>query len=234
MRGRDGNIHRGDLDRGMVPMISHLGAMVSVVTGMLMARRMRGQLIGKDTCVGVASIGDGGMSTGSLHEGINVAAVERVPLVLMVANNQLAYSTTNDRSFACKDLVDRAVGYGIRGHSCDGTDADSCLTTMQEAVSRARHGEGPQMVVATFLRLAGHALHDDASYVSEELKSRFGDCLPADREDLARAGRGHRAAAGRAVGRCAQAGRGGGHPGQVRAHAPTPRRRTGPPTRSRT
>ncbi len=184
MRGRDGNIHRGSLERGHLPMISHLGAMVSVVTGMLMARRMRGLLNGKDSCVGVATIGDGGMSTGALHEGINVAAVEKVPFVLMVANNQLAYSTTNDRSFACKDLVDRAVGYGIRGHSCDGTDADSCLATMQEAVSRARHGEGPQMVVATFLRLAGHALHDDASYVSEELKSRFGDCLPLTEKTL--------------------------------------------------
>ncbi len=177
MRGRDGNIHRGNLDIGLLPMISHLGAMTSVVTGMLMARRMKGQLSGKDLTVGMTSIGDGGVNAGAFHEGFNAAAVEKLPLVLMVANNQVAYSTFNDRSFACADLVDRAIGYGVRGHSCDGTDADACLATMQEAVARARAGDGPQMVVATLLRLAGHGLHDDASYVTPELKSRFGDCI---------------------------------------------------------
>lgn len=178
MRGRDGNIHRGNLERGQLPMISHLGAMVSVVCGALLARRLKGQLQGPDLTIGMTSIGDGGMNTGALHEALNLAAVERLPLVLLVANNQVAYSTFNDRSFACRDLVDRAVGYGIRGHSCDGTDADSCLSTVQDACARARRGEGPQMVVATLLRLAGHGAHDDAAYVTEELKSRYGDCLP--------------------------------------------------------
>lgn len=177
MRGRDGNIHRGIPAKGLLPMVSHLGAMVSVTCGVLLARRLKGQATGHDLAIGMTAIGDGGMATGALHEGLNLAAVEKLPLVLMVTNNQLSYSTLNDRSFACKHLVDRAQGYGIRGHTCDGTDADACLTTMSEAVTRARRGEGPQMVVATLLRLAGHGGHDDALYVPADLKSRFGDCL---------------------------------------------------------
>jgi pyruvate dehydrogenase E1 component alpha subunit/2-oxoisovalerate dehydrogenase E1 component alpha subunit len=184
MRGRDGNIHRGQIEKGVLPMISHLGAMVAVVVGGLLARRLRGELSGNDHAVGMTAIGDGGMATGALHEGLNAAAIEKLPLVLLVANNQLSYSTFNDRSFACRDLVDRAVGYGVRGHSCDGTDSDDCLATVADAVARARRGEGPQMVVATLLRLSGHGQHDDATYVPAELKSRFGDCLQLSEKTL--------------------------------------------------
>jgi len=184
MRGRDGNIHRGSPSKGLLPMISHLGAMVSVTCGVLVARRLQGRLSGNDLAVGMTAIGDGGMAAGALHEGLNLAAVEKLPLVLMVTNNQLSYSTLNDRSFACKHLVDRALGYGVQGHACDGTDADACLSTMQEAVARARRGEGPQMVVATLLRLAGHGAHDDALYVPADLKSRFGDCLQLSERTL--------------------------------------------------
>src|SRR5580658_5302127 len=109
MRGRDGNVHRGRPKQGMLPMISHLGAMISVVNGALMARRFQKM----DGCVGAASIGDGGTSTGAFHEGLNQAAVERLPLVLVVANNQYAYSTPTQRQFACKDLIDKAIGYGV-------------------------------------------------------------------------------------------------------------------------
>ncbi len=174
MRARDGNVHRGDLRLGMLPMISHLGAMIAPVVGTLLARRLRGDLGDR---VGVASIGDGGMATGALHEGLNAAAIERLPLVLVVANNQVSYSTFNDRSFACHDLLDRAIGYGVHGSECDGTDAEDCLATVGEAINRARAGGGPHMVVATLLRLSGHGSHDDASYIPPELKARFGDCL---------------------------------------------------------
>ncbi len=177
MRGRDGNVHRGNLDLNLLPMISHLGGMIPVVVGALMARRLKGALTGTDLPVGMASIGEGGMAAGATHEGLNAAGVERLPVVVMVANNQVAYSTFNDRSFACTNLVERAVGYGFTGHTCDGTDADACLAVMADAVARARRGEGPQMVVATLLRLSGHAEHDDAAYVTPELRSRFGDCL---------------------------------------------------------
>src|ERR1019366_3222191 len=93
MRGRDGNVHRGHPRRGLLPMISHLGAMISVVNGMLMARRFK-KMTGD---VGAASIGDGATSTGSFHEALNQAAVEKLPLVLVVANIQFAYSSTNER-----------------------------------------------------------------------------------------------------------------------------------------
>jgi acetoin:2,6-dichlorophenolindophenol oxidoreductase subunit alpha len=179
MRGRDGNIHRGVYagPRRQLAMVSHLGAMVAAVSGALMARRIQGRQQGPDRAVGLVSLGDGAMAAGAAHEGLNVAGVERLPLVLMLANNQLSYSTGNDRSFACARLVDRAAAYGFTGRTCDGTDADACLATMAEAIDAARSGAGPQMVVADLLRLAGHGEHDDAAYVPSELRSRFGDCL---------------------------------------------------------
>src|SRR6266704_3875857 len=133
-RGRDGNIHRGRPREGLMAMISHLGAMISVVNGALLAHRFKGIT---DT-VGAACIGEGGTSTGSFHEALNQAAVEKLPLVLIVANNQYAYSTSNDRQFACDDLAHKAVGYGVDGRSLDGTDLAACLETVGEAVNRAR------------------------------------------------------------------------------------------------
>src|SRR6202040_3971915 len=111
MRGRDGNIHRGRPRDGQLAMISHLGAMVSVTVGALMAKRFKGE----KNFVGLTCIGEGGMQTGSAHEGMNLAAVEQVPLVIVATNNHYAYSTPNDREFACADLVDRAKGYGFEG-----------------------------------------------------------------------------------------------------------------------
>jgi acetoin:2,6-dichlorophenolindophenol oxidoreductase subunit alpha len=175
MRGRDGNVHRGRPREGLLPMISHLGAMIAVVNGMLLARRMKGEVGG----VGVSCIGDGATSTGSFHEALNQAAIERLPLILVVANNCYAYSTPNARQFACHDLVDKAVGYGVAGHSMDGTDLAECLRVMFEAVRAARGGGGPQLVVARLLRLCGHGEHDDAGYVEPRIKeSVMGrDCL---------------------------------------------------------
>jgi pyruvate dehydrogenase E1 component alpha subunit/2-oxoisovalerate dehydrogenase E1 component alpha subunit len=176
MKGRDGNIHRGRPREGMPAMISHLGAEVSVVGGMLMARRLKGELEG---VVGATCVGDGATSTGAFHEGVNMAAVERLPLVVIVGNNQFAYSTPNDRQFACADLLDRAKGYGVGGHSVDGTDLLACADVIGRAVRLAREGGGPQMVVARLLRLSGHGEHDDGSYVPGTLRdSHLGrDCL---------------------------------------------------------
>ena len=175
MRGRDGNVHRGRPKEGIYPMVSHLGATASLVTGALMARRMRGET----GFVGATSIGDGGSSTGSFHEGFNLAAVERVPLVMTVTNNHYAYSTPNSRQFACHDLVDRAIGYGVEGYSMDGTDLKECLEIASHAVERARSGFGVQMIVASCVRLSGHAEHDDGFYMDKTLlDSPIGrDCL---------------------------------------------------------
>lgn len=184
MRGRDGNVHRGNPRGGQLPMISHLGAMVSVVNGMLLARRFK-KISGS---VGAACLGDGATSTGAFHESLNQAAVEKLPLVLVVANNQYAYSTPTSRQFACNDLTDKAAGYGVQAHSVDGTDLTACLQTVGEAVARARAGEGPQFVVAQLLRLCGHGEHDDNSYIDPKLKNSLlgRDCLKVARELLIR------------------------------------------------
>jgi pyruvate dehydrogenase E1 component alpha subunit/2-oxoisovalerate dehydrogenase E1 component alpha subunit len=175
MRGRDGNVHRGRIDQGILPMISHLGAMIAVTNGTLFARRWRGE----SEFVGVTTLGEGGTSTGAFHEALNQAAVERLPLVLVVANNQYAYSTPNSRQFACRRLVDRAAGYGVAGHEVDGTDLEACLKVVGGAIEAARRGGGPQLIEADLLRLCGHGEHDDASYIDPSMKeSAVGrDCL---------------------------------------------------------
>ena len=176
MRGRDGNIHRGRPGMGMPAMISHLGAQVPVIAGMLFAKRLQGTLTGR---VGATCLGDGATSTGAFHEGLNLAAVERLPMVVVVGNNQFAYSTPNNRQFACADLVEKARGYGVGGYSVDGTDLLACVSVIGEAVRRAREGGGPQLVVARLLRLSGHGEHDDGTYVPPEIRGgHYGrDCI---------------------------------------------------------
>jgi pyruvate dehydrogenase E1 component alpha subunit/2-oxoisovalerate dehydrogenase E1 component alpha subunit len=187
MKGRDGNIHRGDLSRGILPMISHLGAMLSATAGVLMAKRMRGE----KGSVGLTCVGDGATSTGSFHEGLNLAAVEKLPLITIVADNAYAYSTPNNRQFACTDLLERAKGYGIEGHGVDGTDPEICLEVVERAVKRARDGAGPQLVVGRLLRLCGHGEHDDGLYVDEKMRSssRGRDCLVVMEEKMKVRGR---------------------------------------------
>lgn len=176
MRGRDGNVHRGRPREGLLPMISHLGAMIATVNGVLFARRLRGQA----GSVGAAVLGEGGTSTGAFHEALNQAAVENLPLVLVIADNQFAYSTPRERQFACRSLADKASGYGVAAHEVDGTDLLACLQVLKKATARARQGDGPQLVVASLLRLCGHGEHDDAAYVPARLReSALGrDCLP--------------------------------------------------------
>jgi TPP-dependent pyruvate/acetoin dehydrogenase alpha subunit len=168
MRGRDGNIHRGRPRENQLAMISHLGSMIPVMVGKLLAKRMKGA----KGFVGLTTLGEGGMQTGASHEGLNIAAVEQVPLVVVVTNNHWAYSTPNEREFACANLVDRAIGYGYEGHKIDGTDLNQCLEVIETAVKRARAGRPPQLVVAEVLRLTGHGEHDDASYVPQEMKGQ--------------------------------------------------------------
>ena len=186
MRGRDGNIHRGRPKQGQYAMISHLGAMIPAVAGALMARRFRGET----GVIGATCIGDGGTSTGAFHEGLNLAAVERLPLIVVVANNQYAYSTPNDRQFVCADLADKAAGYGIDSHTVDGTDLAACLAVLGEAADRARGGGGPQLVVGTLLRLVGHGEHDDGQYVDPALRNApLGqDCLALAEQHILDAG----------------------------------------------
>src|SRR6202045_5119671 len=133
MRGRDGNIHRGRPRENQLAMISHLGAMIPVMVGKLLAKRMKGE----KGFVGLTTLGEGGMQTGASHEGLNIAAVEQVPLVVVVTNNHWAYSTPNEREFACASLVDRAIGYGYEGHTIDGTDLNPFFEIIEPAGQRA-------------------------------------------------------------------------------------------------
>lgn len=175
-RGRDGNVHWGHPQEGTLMPISHLGAMASVVAGMMLAKRMQGIT----DAVGVVCIGDGTTSVGALHEAANLIAVEKLPIVIVVTNNQYAYSTPNSEEFACASLADRGRGYGLATHECDGTDLLQTLETMQRAITAARTGEGPQWVVAETLRRCGHGEHDDASYIPAELKAEYADKDPLD------------------------------------------------------
>lgn len=184
MRARDGNVHRGRPLDGLLPMISHLGAMISVVNGALMGKRFKGET----GFVGATCVGDGATSTGSFHEALNQAAVEKLPLILVVANNQYAYSTPTSRQFVCDSLAEKAAGYGVSAHEVDGTDLAACLHVFGSAVESARRGGGPQLVVAELLRLCGHGEHDDAGYVDPLLRQAAvgRDCMKVAEEYLLR------------------------------------------------
>ena len=159
-RGRELNIHFGDLVRGFVGQISHLGDMVPVMAGVTLSFKLRGE-----QRVGLVYVGDGATSTGAFHEGINFAAVQRCPLVVVVENNGYAYSTPLNKQTAATRLVDKALGYGIPGEQADGNDVIATYEATKRAVDRARRGEGVSLVELITYRRKGHAEHDNQSYV---------------------------------------------------------------------
>ena len=161
-RGRELNIHFGDLDRGFIGQISPLGDMVPVMTGVTMTFKMR-----KQDRVGLVFIGDGATSTGAFHEGINFAAVQKCPLVVIVENNGYAYSTPTNKQTAAKQFVDKAIGYGVPGEQADGNDVLAVYDVAKRAVDRARRGEGVTLVELMTYRRKGHAEHDNQSYVPD-------------------------------------------------------------------
>src|SRR5687768_15335369 len=119
--GRDLNIHFGNLEKGFIGPISHLGDMIPVMTGIVLAARMQ-----QKESVAVAYIGDGGMSTGAFHEGLNFAAVQRLPLIVVAEHNWYAYSTPTSKQTAVANLAEKAAGYGIPGYVVDGNDVVAC------------------------------------------------------------------------------------------------------------
>jgi TPP-dependent pyruvate/acetoin dehydrogenase alpha subunit len=158
--GHDLNIHFGDLDKGFIGPISHLGDMIPVMTGVLLAARMQ-----KKPTVAIAYIGDGGMSTGAFHEGLNFAAVQRLPLIVIAEHNHYAYSTPTSLQTAVKDLAEKAAGYGIPAHIVDGNDVIACYEVTRRAAEFARRGGGAVLIEAKTYRRKGHAEHDDQRYV---------------------------------------------------------------------
>lgn len=161
-RGRELNIHFGDIERGFIGQISPLGDMVPVMAGVTLTFRMRGE-----DRVGLVYVGDGATSTGAFHEGINFAAVQRCPLVVVIENNGYAYSTPTTKQTAAARLVDKAIGYGIPGERADGNDVIATYEATKRAVDRARRGEGASIVELMTYRRKGHAEHDNQSYVPE-------------------------------------------------------------------
>lgn len=158
--GRELNIHFNDLERGFLGQISHLGDMVPVMAGIALTFKMR-----KEPRVGMVYVGDGAMSTGAFHEGLNFAAVQQVPLVVICENNGYAYSTPTRLQTAAKSLMDRAVGYGIPGVQADGNDVLAVYEVTRAAVERARAGGGVSLIELVTYRRRGHAEHDNQSYV---------------------------------------------------------------------
>src|ERR671916_337243 len=176
-RGRELNIHYGDLVRGFVGQISHLGDMVPVMAGVTLSFRMRGE-----DRVGLVYVGDGATSTGAFHEGINFAAVQRCPLVVVVENNGYAYSTPTAKQTLAQRFVDKAVGYGIPGEQADGNDVLAVYDVTKRAVDRARRGEGVTLVELLTYRRKGHAEHDNQSYVPDgEIERWAAENDPVDR-----------------------------------------------------
>lgn len=166
--GWDGNVHYGELSKGVYAMISHLGAMLPVITGAVMARRRKGM-----NTVGFAYIGDGATSTGDFHEAVNFAAVFDVPVVFVIENNKFAYSTPTYRQYRCRSLADRAAGYGIRGYEADGNDLVELYFKVREIVSEIRTQPAPVLLECDTFRVRGHGEHDDASYVPSELREQY-------------------------------------------------------------
>ena len=163
-RGRDGNIHMGDPRIGIFPFISHMAASVPVAAGMALACVQRGE-----PRVVLTFFGDGATSTGAWHEGVNFAAVFRLPVVLVLENNQYAYSTPLDRQTAARAFVDKAAGYGIAGISVDGNDVLAVYGAAREAVAHARKGGGPTLIECRTMRVRGHSEADKYTYVPKAL-----------------------------------------------------------------
>jgi TPP-dependent pyruvate/acetoin dehydrogenase alpha subunit len=176
-RGRELNIHFGDLERGFIGQISPLGDMVPVMAGVTLTFKMRGE-----DRVGLVYVGDGATSTGAFHEGINFAAVQRCPLVVIVENNRYAYSTPTEKQTAARQFVDKAIGYGIPAEQADGNDVLAVYDATKRAVDRARSGGGVTLVELMTYRRKGHAEHDNQSYVpAGEIERWAAENDPIDR-----------------------------------------------------
>jgi 2-oxoisovalerate dehydrogenase E1 component len=158
--GRDRTFHFGDLDHHVVGMISHLGAMVPVATGLALAARLSGE----DRVAAVIT-GDGASSEGDVHEAMNLAAVWKLPVIFVIENNQWGLSTPVSEQYACVDLVDRAAGYGMPGELVDGNDVLAVRDACERAAARGRAGRGPTLLECKTFRIRGHEEASGNDYV---------------------------------------------------------------------
>ena len=160
--GKDLNVHFGYMEKGFIGPISHLGDMIPVMTGILLGARLQ-----KKDIVGLAYIGDGGASTGAFYEGMNFAAVQKLPLIVIAEHNQYAYSTPTTMQTAVRNLAEKSAAFGVPGYIVDGNDVVACYEVTKQAVDYARSGRGAVLIEAKTYRRKGHAEHDDQRYVPE-------------------------------------------------------------------
>lgn len=182
-RGRDSGLHLGREGSGIVGMISHLAHMMPVAAGVALAERMAG----RDTCV-VTTVGDGSTSLGDFHETCNFVALQRLPVVIVIVNNQYAYATPTTLQYASPKLSERAAGYGMPGETVDGTDVVAVAAAVAAALERGRRGEGPTLLECRTMRMRGHSEHDDFRYVPPELIEAWSRWDPVERFEGALAG----------------------------------------------
>lgn len=175
-RGRDEDMHIGDLSLGIFSPISMLGTSIPVAVGAALTYRQRGR-----DSVAMAYIGDGATNTGDFHEGLNFAATLRLPFILVVENNQFAYSTPLEKQFAIDHVVDRAPAYGIPGVRVDGNDVLAVYQAARNAVADARAGLGPALIECVTMRMRGHSEHDSADYVPRGMLEEWGRRDPIER-----------------------------------------------------
>ena len=167
--GRDANIHgMGDLSLGIVGYISHIPMSMPIALGVAMSLKLR-----KEARVAMTYVGDGGSTAGLWHETLNMAGLYNAPYVLIVENNQYAYSTHVSQQMPIEDIADRAAGYNIPSEIVDGNDVEAVYQATCVAVERARKGGGPSLIEAKTMRMMGHAIHDGAEYVPRELLAEW-------------------------------------------------------------
>ncbi len=184
-RGRDGNMHMGDINLKIVAIISAIGAAIPVAAGAALSLKYRG--LPHATFV---FFGDGATSRGDWHEGINMAAVLKLPLVLICNNNMYAYSTPLEKQMACANVADRGPGYGIPAEIVDGNDLFTVYDAVKRAAAHARSGLGPYLIECKTFRMTGHAAHDAGLYVPKHLWEEWAKKDPIERlERLMRAKR---------------------------------------------
>lgn len=174
-RGREANVHWFDFQKGFVGPVSPLGTMIEVMAGITLSFRLRGE-----ERVGMVFYGDGASSTGAWHEGLNFSAVQRCPMILMVENNQWAFSTPTHKNTRVSSFVEKGPGYGIGADSVDGTDVLAVFDTVRRAAALVRSGEGTRMVELRYFRRLGHAQHDPQEYVDPALIAEWEKKDPLD------------------------------------------------------